>query len=163
MSDWQTWLLIIAVVALAVGPVMMFKPSGGQRKLARLRALANQTGLRVRLATAKTTELKGTALYAMPWRHKQLRALQWVLVRKSYAHEMHLNEHWSWESAEGVTEPIKALLSAEMRRLPSTVMGVSAGPEGLGVNWSERGSEAELRVLMAWLEDVQGKLATTIG
>ncbi|UTA49380.1 hypothetical protein L1F30_07545 [Simiduia sp. 21SJ11W-1] len=158
MSDWNSWLLIIAVVALAVGPVMMFKPSGGQRKLAKLRGIANRAGLRVRLASGNNKALAGTALYAMPWVHKPLRSLQWALVRKDYVHEIHLNDVWSWENSTQVPDAVKALLAEEIPALPVSVMGVSAGAEGLGVNWSERGSEVELQAIMAWLTEMQNKL-----
>lgn len=156
MGDWGNWLIIIAVVALAVGPVMMFQPSAGQRKLAKFRALANEKGLRVRLAGGNVSELKGTALYALPWQHKALKGEQWSLIFKGYDHDLHLLQRWA---CEGVGDPgLRALLLAQLPALPATVSGVSAGPEGLGVNWSERGSLEELLMLINWLTDLQAAL-----
>ncbi|MBB3168525.1 hypothetical protein [Simiduia aestuariiviva] len=139
---------------------MMFRPSGGQRKLATLRARANSEGLRVRLASGHDPSLKGTALYAMPWRHKGLRSQRWALVRKDYAHDIHVNDFWSWES-EAAPE-LADMLNEQIKALPNTVMGVSAGPEGLGVHWSERGSMAELEFLMAWLSSFQNAMAAKL-
>jgi hypothetical protein len=157
VSDWTSWLIIIAVVALAVGPVMMFQPSGNQRRLASFRAAANRQGLRVRLAGGNVSELKGTALYALPWRLKKLRSEHWSLVRKSYQHELHLLGFWAWTGAENPR--VRQLMLARLVELPVSVMGVSAGPEGLGVNWTEQGPAAELDGLIVWLTSVQDELA----
>lgn len=157
MGSWTSWLIIIAVVALAVGPVMMFQPSAGQKKLARMRALANRQGVRVSLASKAMAELVGSACYSLPWVDPSLQGLCWQLVRKSYSHGLHLNEFWSWQS-DAASAPAISVLSQQLALLPESVKSVIASPAGLGVYWKESGSEQELVFLLAWLHETQLKL-----
>lgn len=157
MGSWTNWLIIISVVALAIGPVMMFQPSASQKKLARMRAFANQQGVRVSLASKAISELSGSACYSLPWIDRSLHKLSWQLVRKSYSHGLHLNEFWSWQSGVA-TGPAIDVLSQQIALLPDSVVSVMASPAGLGVYWKESGAEKELEFLLAWLLETQQKL-----
>ena len=159
MDSWTSWIIVIAVVALAVGPVMMFQPSAGQKKLARFRAFANQKGVRITLATKATPELSGTACYALPWIDRSLQSLCWQLIRKSYSHGLHLNEFWAWQS-ETASAHVSQVLSQQLLLLPDSVMSVIASPSGLGVYWSESGSDEDLEFLLSWLHDTQKMLSS---
>ncbi|BFM11467.1 hypothetical protein R50072_16200 [Simiduia litorea] len=154
MGNWTSWLIIIAVVALAVGPVMMFQPSAGQKKLARMRAFANRQGVRVALASMAIPELLGSACYSLPWVDRSLQGLGWQLIRKSYPHEIHLNDFWSWQSEEA-TASVKQVLHQQLPLLPDSVVSVIASPGGLGVYWRESGSDKELEFLLVWLQETQ--------
>lgn len=161
MGEWTSWLIIVAVVALAVGPVMMFQPSAGQRKLAQIRAYANQHGVRVRLASKSIPELSNTACYALPWQDRRIADMQWQLVRKAYTHGLHLNGVWAWQK-KGNKTPEESILLKPLALLPETIKGVSASPEGLSVNWDEKGGEQELVELLKWLTDLQRILVMTL-
>lgn len=49
MNDLLIWLLVLAALALAFGPILCFLPSKKDRRLAALRAEARRQGLRVEL------------------------------------------------------------------------------------------------------------------
>lgn len=49
MENLLIWLLVLAALALAFGPILLFLPSGKDRRLAALRAEARRQGLRVEL------------------------------------------------------------------------------------------------------------------
>lgn len=159
--DLTTILILIGALALALGPVMMFKPSPRDRQLASLRGHANRQGIWVALATGGIVELKGSARYAMPWAHKQLKAQRWSLVRKSYTHGLHLADYWAWdgEAAPAVLIP---LLEPFVASLPESVVALSAGPEGLSVNWREHGDVALLQSLLSKLAGLQQQLYQTL-
>lgn len=158
MADsWTSWLIIIAVVALAVGPVMMFQPSAGQKRLAQFRAKANQSGLNVMLASKAIPELEGTACYSLPWIDQSLRKNQWQLVRKSYQHELHLNGFWAW-LPDNIHRKGEAVLKAQLEQISANVVSVVASPAGLGVYWNEKGDMAEFESILVWLAQTQKRL-----
>lgn len=158
--DFAAILLILGAVALVLGPVMMFRPSPRDRQLAALRGHANRQGIRVALAAGGIAELKGSARYAMPWAHKLLKAQRWSLVRKSYQHGLHLAGYWAWQG-DAAPAPLIPLLEGFVARLPDSVVALSAGPEGLSVNWREQGGLAVLQSLLSDLAELQQQLHQT--
>lgn len=102
--NWM-WLIIPLVIGLIASPIIAIMPSKQQRAKARLRAHANQLGLRVRLAelTAKNAKDGGEILpvYSLMWGSdaKPLaKQAPWQLVRTKYEHDIHAFGSWDWAS-----------------------------------------------------------------
>lgn len=158
VSTMTVWLIIIAVVALAVGPVMMFQPNASERRLARLRQRAAELKMRVSLMHGKSPELEHTACYSCYWRHKSLTGQYWQLLRKGFAHGIHLADVWSWEG-EPATSDLHPVIEQFLKELPDTVQALIASPQGLGVAWRERGDVEQVELINEKILSLQEKLA----
>lgn len=159
--EFTAILLVLAALALVIGPVMMFRPSARDRRLASLRAHANEQGIRVALASAATAELKDSARYILPWPQKLLKSQRWGLVRKAYPHGLHIATYWAWQG-EAAPAALVPVLEGYVSGLPASVVALTAGPDGLSLNWREQGDVALLQSLLAGLAALQAQLYQTV-
>jgi len=138
------WVIIIIVitVALALGPVMMLRPTAGQKRLSTLRACAHEKGLRVRLESDPRKQKEGQlAVYTLPWcvesKKKGGSIVEWMLIKQSFSHELHFSGEWDWmgkgRAPKSSHQNIKTLLSHN----PVNMLALSASRLGLGVYWKE--------------------------
>src|SRR5690606_25355451 len=94
--------LIVAVVAMVVGPLMMMQPTSLQRRQEQLRTRATQLGLRVKITSLprQTTDIDtpdAIPMYYLPQEQEQRRTqANWLLLRGAYAHETNFIEQWMW-------------------------------------------------------------------
>ena len=144
-----TMVIIILVIAMAVGPVMLLRPSATDQRLATLRQHAAQLGLRV----TSSHMAERCCLYARA--HKEqgtYDAPPLVLVRKQYHHGLHVAGVWAIES--GQVPAHSKTLTASLEQLPSSVMGVEINTHCVSVHWQEKGGIATLetlnRILVNW-------------
>lgn len=147
--SYTTWLVILAVIALCVGPVMMFQPSARDRRLAELRTAAIGRGARVSLGSGQA---KGFTRYAMAWKTKRNDRQFWRLMRKDYSHPIHLAEVWSLASATAPSEEERLWLEQQLPGLSDGIGLLEFAPDGAALFWSESGGKAELEPILQWLE-----------
>lgn len=147
MNLWAI-LLIVGTLALLIGPVAMLQPTHRERRQAKLRTKARALGLNVHLQKLPQliegdTQNQAMPLYVQPKRTKR----EWCLVRTRYAHGAHVQQWWEYSSAERPSSAMQKALDEVLKTLPSSVMGVSRTPEGLGFFWTEKGGIEQLSAL----------------
>lgn len=153
--SFTSWLIVIAVIALCVGPVMMFQPSARDRRLAALRAEAIAKGARVALGSGTTA---GMTRYLLPWRKKNQQVACWQLMRKNYSHPLHLAEYWALSSGQMPAQPIVDWLVPQLEQLPDSVGAVELAADGVALYWREEGDSRALEPLLAWLNQALNRL-----
>src|SRR5690554_2357716 len=136
-------ILIIAVVAMVVGPLMMLQPTTMQRRQEQLRARAAQLGLRVKITSLpqQATDAKApeaTPAYYLP-RQEDREEPQpvWLLLRGAYSHETNFFEQWVWYGAGRPNLREQVWLRATLGLLPPSVLAIGHNPEGACVYWTE--------------------------
>lgn len=131
-------ILIVLVIAMVVGPIMMFRPSGRDRYLASIRQQAVELGIRVKLIPDLEGHKK-TAAYSLSFPSKQnLPRKTWVLLRASYEHDVHFYKDWDWaKGSNKVGENMWADIREFLSELPPCIVGVELAPHSLSLYWSE--------------------------
>ena len=140
------WLVVTIVlsVALVVGPIMMFRPSKKDQRLAALRQSAALKGIQVRIAPLDHLRPLHTehavTIYSLPIKPThgdQYSAF--VLTQQAFDHEMHFSGYWDWQSREVVAHcQWHAELKAFVDSLDSSVVGVELTKHSVGVWWIEK-------------------------
>ncbi len=143
-----TIVIIILVVALAMGPVMLAMPSKRQSYLARLRASAQRKGFYVQLTQLTLGPAEGDKLrlaaYRLMWDQK-VKLPSWRLLRKHYEHDFHFQGAWDWEGPTvTLSQQVEGWLKKHLNELPDSVKGVGADNNGVTLYWLEQGGEAVL-------------------
>jgi hypothetical protein len=152
--SWFVIVLIVLVLAMMIGPIMMVKPSRRDRRVAQLRARATKMGLRVSL---QRLEQDTFAVYELPWEREdnvKLVGVDWMLERRTYAHEIHFADWWQWRGPGRPPAEVLPLLQPRMAALPEGVPAIEATRLGLRCYWSETGGEPRLAELTDWLKSV---------
>ncbi len=148
---------IIAVLVLA-GSVLWLKPSAAQQRQTRLRLLARQLGLDVRLCTLPQTRRarvreerpqQGVVYRLLRFGEKPPKTFEYLLCR--------VDAQTAWESATDVELPlsVRAELDRMLPQLPNDAVAFEITPQGCGVYWRERGDEEAVRLLKRLLESMQ--------
>ncbi len=156
--SWLPVLFVVLALCMIAGPILMLKPNRRQQNLARLRARVSALGLRVHLGHIEGEEL---AVYQIPWpsdRNFAYGGQAWVLERKSYAHEIHINDYWYWQHDVEPAAAVVAYIRQHLAALPEGVKGVSGDSQGLGCFWNERGGEAVQDQIHRWLSTAHEQL-----
>lgn len=138
-------IIIFLVLCMAVGPVFMLQPSKRQRQLAALRTQAAKLGIRVREVEFNKQLV---AQYSLDWPNgeREFSGPKFKLIKKDYAHEMHLLDYWEVQPQISNGELKKALLQLA-KDYPQASVAVTITPEGYGMYWREVGGEANLNAL----------------
>ena len=140
MNLWPI-LLIALALALVIGPVMMFKPSRRDTHLAALRQLAATNGVTVRLRQLERSGVTtSVAEYALPVNENLSDTGDWLLLRQSFAHEVHFNEYWHWENPQ--KQAPAALWDALLKQsssAPASIYGIGGTATSIYILWNEKG------------------------
>lgn len=148
---------IIGALVL-VGSVLWLKPSAAQQRQTRLRLLARQLGLDVRLATLPQTrrarvrgeaERQGAVYRLLRFGEKVDTPLTYLVCRAD------AQSDWEAEAPEALPPAVHAELERVLSQLPSDAVAFEITPVGCGVYWRERGDEEIVRALKRQLEVVQ--------
>lgn len=154
----------IIVVLMVIGSVMWLKPSASQQRQTRLRLLARQLGLDVRLSPLPQVrrarvrgELpeQGVVYRLLRFGETNADTLEYLVCRANAGSE------WESESTTILPASIRAELDRLLGQLPDDVVAFEITPNGCGVYWRERGSEETLRGLKQSLESMQQAIANT--
>jgi hypothetical protein len=125
---------------MAVGPIMLMKPSKRDQRIASLRQEAAQQEMHIRLSSF---EDKPTAVYSI---HVELpkSIIPWLLLKQSYTHGLHFHGPWEFqEDSDSSSKPtINNALQKELidflDRLPADIVGVELGKQTVGLWWKEK-------------------------
>ncbi len=187
-SDFMTWLIIILVLALAIGPVLYILPSAKDKRLSALRLAARQQGFMVHLTSVvkldptaqervspggvALTAKRSCAVYQMPMgsRLRDLEAFKVLRLPQSPTvpvHEVH--EGWCLDPSvpelgwtQFVTRGNVPGLFERAKGLPDDVIGITVDPRFVGCLWGE-GDTAEgegLERISLFLKDFRENLKT---
>lgn len=161
MNPWLI-VLVIAVVAMILGPIMMLQPNAAQRSQEQLRRRAMELGLRVRIMSlprqATDTETPAaTPVYYLPAEPSEgSQAVEWLLIKASYDHAAHFLDRWQWHGRGRASAQETEVLTHILKALPPSVSAVEATLQGYGFYWSEVGGVTRLETLLPLLQQLQG-------
>lgn len=159
------FLIAALVIMLVVGPVMWLKPSQGEARQTRLRLLARQLGLQVRLcnlpqvhrAKVRREDADQGVVYSLPMPDPgKLRPVEFCLVRAS------ASEPWEDENHETLPAKLRSALNEVAESVPDDVIALGLTPQGPAVYWRERGDEATVKALAEQLQTLRGAMASTL-
>lgn len=153
--------VIIAAVAilLVFGSVMWLKPSPAQQRQTRMRLLARELGLDVRLTNIPQTR-RARVREERPEQGIVYRLLQFGdnknRLRRDYLWcRDSADAGWEIEAADGLVPALRAQLEAVFSELPADARAVELTPNGPGVYWLERGGEESVRRMRELLARLQ--------
>lgn len=152
---WIPALVIVLVIALAVGPVMWFRSTPYQQQIINTRSRATKLGLRVQLVPLSELGVAGedakgdfVAAYGLPWVQRESdesevigrpASYSWRLMRQRISHEAHFEGWWDWQNGQRADKSWHAPLLALLRELPSDVIAIESSRQNLWLYWRERG------------------------
>lgn len=153
---WLPILICLGAVALIIGPILLMQPSALQRREATMRLLAAEQGLRVHLqpppeGASVPPDLRMAAMYCLPCKNRDDAKDTWVLVKKSYSHELHWSGFWDWQTSSSRLN--KKDFNTCLQRVPDTVFAIANGPQGLCCYWLEKGGEEAVQSISSWLHE----------
>ena len=134
--------MIFFVVVMVFGPVMMLRPTPGTNRIAKLRTLASQLGMVVRIPSKNEFSVKG-ALYTLPLscvlreRHKK-HATTWCLKKQSQEHDIHFLKDWDWLGEGRPEESMYDALRHCLASAPEGIHLLELNVSGVGVFWEEK-------------------------
>ena len=158
------WIIIvlIAVAAMVLGPIMMLQPNAAQRGQEQLRRRAMELGLRVRITSLpqQNTDIETPSampVYSLPDEapSEEDSRPEWLLMRTPYAHEAHFMGTWQWHASGRASPHEQMALEAILPQLPASVRAVEANIQGHGFYWSESGGISRLETLLPLLQQLQ--------
>jgi hypothetical protein len=142
----MAWLLIIFIIAVVVSPLMWFKQSPYQKRLAELRSGAAAVNIRVSLHRRPDARESETALetvcYKMRWEGSDGQR-NWVIHRFSGRGWESPWTGWQWVQSEADLSWHEILLEI-LPELPLNVTAIIATEADVGAIWSERGDHHDL-------------------
>ncbi len=161
MNLWVI-IVVIAVVAMVLGPIMMLQPNAAQRGQEQLRRRAMELGLRVRIISLprQNTDMdtpSAMPVYSLPDEapsEEEIRP-EWLLMRTPYAHEAHFMGNWQWHANGRASPKEQVALGAILPQLPASVRAVEGNVQGHGFYWSESGGISRLETLLPLLQQLQ--------
>lgn len=148
----------IIVALLVIGSVLWLKPSASQQRQTRLRLLARELGLDVRLSALPQVrrsrvrgELpqQGVVYRLLRFGENKTEPLEYLICRANAESE------WESESDVVLPAPVRATLDSVLAQLPKDAVAFEITSAGCGVYWRERGDENTLRLLKQLLESMQ--------
>ena len=153
----STWpiLIVLLAIAMALGPVLMMRPTPGQRRLAAIRNEAIKRGLHVRLNQA----LAQHADYVLPFPQKPARTPQtWALRKAKFEHALNFAGDWEWEGQPLPDEQLGALKEL-IAKAPPGLGGLGVNPAEVYASWDEKLHQASLTAALDELSTFLGRLS----
>jgi hypothetical protein len=153
-------LLICFAIAMMVGPLMMMRPSAAQGRIARLRALAQHAGLRVRLdRNPFDGSAANLAVYFLPFAQtksdKQIKIPEFSLFRKNFEHDLHFYKSWDWQNKPQLTSAMEQSFLEWVSTLAPCIQGVECHKAAVGLFWNEKGLGGDKDAVAALLQILQ--------
>jgi len=137
---WITWLVVVLVIIMFVGPIMMVRPTPGMSKIAGIRAYANKRGLLVRIPTRDSVSNVKGAIYSLPQskpaRDREL-AAGWSLKKQKHSHEIHFYDTWDWDGGLPPDKRAFVDLKQVIDELPPGITAIAFNVAGASVTWDE--------------------------
>ncbi|MBB6521576.1 hypothetical protein [Pseudoteredinibacter isoporae] len=163
---------VILAIAMVLGPVMLMKPSGRQRQLARLRQEALENGLQSRISSVPKelgsyTAAPTIAVYQKRWLDRRYTGTETLMLyRTAYSHDIHFHGVWDWQEGVTMSSMPNEALKNNLDALPDSVLAVEISTLGVGLFWLEKGCSVETLssfypAIMNWVEE-QGMLEKNV-
>ena len=144
------WLVICVVFAIVLSPLMWFKQSPRQARIAELRRAAFEKNIMVSLHRRPDARDNEKALdcvcYKIPVKDLEASS-NWVLHRYSQRGWESKWTQWKWVSGEADLN-WDGLLSKIISRLPAGATAIMKDSEGFGVIWDESAGDSELTEIL---------------
>ena len=148
--------IVLLVIAMAVGPVMLMQPSKAQKRLAALRQEATKLGLTVGASPVKAPDGIVCWAYWLSMAEKNIHEPV-MLERKNYEHGLHIAQYWSVKQGDSADLPTSV---AEMLMLlPSSVHMLEVNEHAIGAHWSEQGGIKVLTEIAKTLRSIETKVS----
>lgn len=148
MSYWPAIFIVLAI-AMAVGPIMLMKPSRRDQRLAGLRQKAAKLGLQVRISDY---EGRPTAVYSLPVSLPK-NTVSWQLLKQSYTHGIHFHQKWQLlENSAKVPSHLEDDIKAYLDKAYEDVVGIEAGKKAVSVWWLENPNTETVEDIYSSLE-----------
>lgn len=151
----MSYLIIVLVVALALAPIMAFKPSKAQKHQVALRDRARELGLQVQIGDLPQTHRQQVrredpqlgVIYRLLWRHPDARFVQIHYL-------LHRDETEPNRDPPAIRDALQQVLAA----LPAAVIAVDFTNVGVAVYWREQGDTATVAAIAEQLRALQARL-----
>ncbi|WP_370978690.1 hypothetical protein [Agaribacterium sp. ZY112] len=158
MQTYLPYLMIVLAVCMAVGPVMMLKPSARAKRQAALRAEAAQQHLLVSMLSPDDLGLRVN--YQLPIeRALEESVVEWELSRQRFEHGAHFHKDWDWSDKDLQQSSAGLPLQRYLDQLPESICGVGQNRIGLYLVWREKGLGPEPKDIMlqlrSWLLELK--------
>ena len=171
----MTWLLIIFILALIIGPILVLIPSTRQKEQIAFRNEAKSRGISVELCTIEdpnpdpdsylsaTGKRLDPVIKCIAYRISRKRPLHWrrvariswKLVQTQDARLADLPAGWKWhEPSNELAEVLRQALARELNRLPDDVIAVDESNYFVSVYWREKGGSDALEGVCSFLEQL---------
>lgn len=158
----MTALFIIVPILIVAGAFMWLKPSKRDQHLAKLRADALASGLKISsLKIPDTTEYgrvkqlnRIVTLYEMPLRLDKQRLSRFTLIRTSADSGVFLPEGWAWHERNELSEADYDFLHSWLAQLPAGVEAVHLGADSVGLSWDEFDTDISFDHLGQWQQHI---------
>jgi hypothetical protein len=155
------YIVAIVVILMIVGSILWLKPSPAMQRQARLRTLARDLGIDVRLcslpqsrrARVREERPEQGVVYRLPIFDPGAAAVPHYLLCRENA-----EAPWSSEADAPLAPPLQSLVDRVCAGLPFDAVALELGPAGPAVYWRERGDDDVLRRLYKSLEDLREAL-----
>lgn len=148
---------IFAIVAV-LGSVLWLKPSAEQQRQTRLRLLARQLGLDVRLSalpqTRRARVREERVEQGVIYRLLQFGRRSVITHNQVWIREIDRSQGTEWETDANADLPpaLRVVVEQVLPQLPPSVVALELTPQGPGVYWRERGDEQTVRGLQELLQ-----------
>jgi len=148
MSYWPI-IFIALFIVMAVGPIMMMRPSRRDKRLAALRQEASSSGLHVRMSDYKGSLV---AVYSMSVDLPKSTP-SWQLIKQSYSHDIHFYNRWQ-KSENSVIIPsgLEGPLKSYIDNLSEDIVGIEVSKTVVGVWWQEHPNTETIKQIKSSLE-----------
>lgn len=169
----MTWLIIVGVFLLALGPLLLAMPSAKDKRLATLRAEAHRLGLAVQMTRlphpSPTVEQRvsasgvqreaslACAAYRLPLQRvvdpdlapdlSRRGGGAWRLQRLAGAVTLGLPEGWVWDAADAAAQAPPGAITM-LKDLTSDVLAIEGARSSVAVYWLEGPGDDRLPALM---------------
>lgn len=155
----MAYVIIFLTLALVIGPVLWMKPTQSQARQAKIRQLAKQSGLDVRItelpqahrALVRRDASSQGVVYRLPVRDpRAVVEVQHRMVRDTD----------TWEaSGDSLPRLLDEALAQVCIEAPADVVAIEIGPQGPGVFWREKGDVETVAQIVALLNKLRDAMA----
>lgn len=136
-----TYLVIFAVLAVALAPLIHVMPSKAQRRVAHLREFAALQGMFVEFRAAPEGVLSA-------WESSHFlkgRTIYYGLRFAATKRQRHEKRAWVWGEDGWRSLPRGEGVPASLTKLPAEIFAASIDQGSCGIYWQERGGDAEIK------------------
>lgn len=135
MQNWVPLTIILLAIAMAVGPIMMMRPSKSQQRLASLRDEARKLGISVHPSPlASQFGSNNLMRYSLP---NELDGTEVSLVRKSYEHDLHVEGFWEVTPAAAI-KPDKFKPTLAAIQPINSILAIGVNGQCTWIDWTEK-------------------------